>query len=73
MCDCSVTWEDEDEKGADPSDDTDDLADVWHKDGNEKCHCDPQDCQGITAAAFKLLCHYAITPPPPTQQGVLDH
>ncbi len=33
--DQSVTWKDEDEEGTDPSDDTDDLADVWDKHGNE--------------------------------------
>ena len=34
----SVTWEDEDEKGTDPSNNTDDLADVWYKDGDEQRH-----------------------------------
>ncbi len=69
----SVTWEDEDEKGADPSDDTDDLADVWYEGGDEQRHRDPQDCQHVAAAAFKLQRHHAVTPPPPAQQGVLDH
>lgn len=74
MChDKSVTWEDEDEKGADPSDDTDDLADVWHKYGDEKCYCYPQDCQYVSAAAFKLHRHCTVVPPPPAQQRVLDH
>lgn len=49
-----VTWEDEDEKGTDPSNDTDDLADVGYKHGNEQRHRYPQDCQHVAAPAFKL-------------------
>jgi len=31
-----ATWEDKDEKGADPSDDADDLADVGYKHSDEQ-------------------------------------
>lgn len=68
-----VTWEYKDEKGTDPSDDTDDFADVWYKDSNEKRHCNPQDCQHVAAPAFKLHCHHSITLSPPPQEGVLNH
>lgn len=73
ICSRHVTWKDENKESADPSDDTDDLADVWHKHGDEHGHRYPQDRQHVAAAAFKLRGHCAITPPPPAQQGVLDH
>lgn len=69
----SVTWENKDEEGADPSDDTDDLAYVWYKHSDEQRHGNPQDRQHVPTATFKLQCPHAITPPPPAQQGVLDY
>lgn len=68
-----VTWKDKDEEGADPSDDTDDLADVRYKHGYEQCRHYPQDRQHIAAAAFKRHRRNAVTPSPPAQEGVLDH
>lgn len=73
ICTQRITWENKDKKGTDPSNDTDDFTDVWHKDGDEQRHRDPEHCQHVAAAAFKLRCHHAVTSPPPTQQGVLDH
>lgn len=67
------TWKDEDEEGTDSSNDADDFADVGHKHGDEQCHCYPQDCQHIAAAAFCLHGHHTLTAPPPAQQRVLDH
>lgn len=69
----AVTGEDEDEKGADASDDADDFADVGDKDGDEQRHGDPQDGQRVAAAALKGQRGHAVTPPPPAQQRVLDH
>lgn len=69
----SNTWEDEDEKGADPSNDTDDFTDVRYKHSDDKCHSYPHNCQQVPAAFFKLRQDHTITLPPPTQQRVLDH
>lgn len=69
----SATREDEDEEGADPSNDADDLTDVRHVHGDEQRHGDPRERQRVAAAPFKRRRHHAVMHPPPAQHGVLDH
>lgn len=64
------TWENEDEKGADSSNHTDDLADVRHKYGEEQRHRDPQHRHSVAASPLQL--RGALTRTPPPQQLVLD-
>lgn len=69
----TLTWEDENEEGADASDDTDDLADVWEKHGDDQRGYEPQHRQRVAAAFLKLRHPPAATPSPPAQQRLLDH
>lgn len=69
----TLTWEDENEEGADASDDTDDLADVWEEHGDDQRGYEPQHRQRVAAAVLKLRRPPAATPSPPAQQRLLDH
>lgn len=68
-----ITWENEDKKSADSPNNTDDLADVWHKYGNEQRHHYPQHRHNVTAPALQLQGRRAIRWTPAPQQVVLDH
>lgn len=50
---CLPTRKDEDEEGTDSSNDTDDLAHVRNKHGDEKSDGDPDDSENDSAATLK--------------------
>lgn len=68
-----LTWKNEDKEGADSSDNTNDLADVWHEYGNEQGHRDPQHRHNIPAPPLQLRHCDAVTRTTPPQQVVLDY
>ena len=68
-----LTGEDEDEEGADPSDDPDDLTHVRNKHGDEESDGDPDHCKNHSALFLKGMCDHTVTPALNTLHQVQDH
>lgn len=67
---CLQTRENEDEEGADSSNNTDDITHVRHKHGDEKSDGDPDHSENHSAATLKRMSDDSAAVPLDTQDQV---